>query len=429
MKNIIVIAYLLNNWKGSEFAVAWDYITHMSKRNRLTVLYGCCDGFHRIGNTGRMEEWAKQNSIDNVEFIAIKPTFECQNYDYSTKGNFLFYKEYTEWHRDVRKFVGKFVTTQKIDLIHYLGPIGYREPGFLHDLDIPYIWGPIGGFGMIPPKLWKAAFSIKGAASLLLKGLLNKIQSTTNRRVHNAIEDSDVVICATTEWREYVEKLAGKKHHSKILYKPENCINKLYSVNFEKFNSDTINLVFVGWIDSRKALVLILDALKRMKDASKIRLHILGDGDLIEKYKTYTKTSGLDNVVIWHGRVPRDEVFEIMNNSHLMVLPSLMDANTTVIWEAMAMGIPTLALDHFGFHDTIKNGETGFLIKPNNYRQVVNDITSVLIKLQQSNGMSLLQSMAENVVEDRKNHLWEEREKFFENVYNEAINNHNNKRK
>ncbi|MCQ2374274.1 MAG: glycosyltransferase family 4 protein [Salinivirgaceae bacterium] len=258
---------------------------------------------------------------------------------------------------------------------------------------------------------------------------MNKIQSTTNLRVHRAIKDSDVVVCATTEWQNYVEKLAGKKHHSKILYRPENCINRTYPINYSKFNSKTIDLVFVGWIDSRKALVLILDALKRMKDTSKVSLHILGDGDLIEKYKAYTSINGLDSVVNWHGRVPREEVFEIMNNSHLMVLPSLMDANTTVIWEAMAMGIPTLALDHFGFHDTIKNGETGFLIKPNNYRQVVNDIASVLIKLQQSNGMSLLRSMAENVLENRKKYLWEEREKFFESVYTEAINNHKNRGK
>lgn len=61
-----------------------------------------------------------------------------------------------------------------------------------------------------------------------------------------------------------------------------------------------------------------------------------------------------------------------------MVLPSLMDANTTVIWEAMAMWVPTLALDHFGFHDTIKDGVTGFLVKPTMRKQVVTEINKCL---------------------------------------------------
>lgn len=371
-----------------------------------------------------MEKWYSLHPMKNVTFIPVHPSFKSKNYDYSLIGNIRFYNEYKKWHEDVKNVILTLISKKKYDLIHFLGPIGYREPGCLYDLNVPYIWGPIGGFGMINPRLWKGAFTLKGAFALLLKGVVNIIQSRTNKRVHKALKESDVVICATSEWHKYVERLVGEKRHSIILYKPENCISKVYPINYEKFNSDTINLVFVGWVDSRKALVLVLDALKRLKDASKIRLHILGDGDLIDKYKAYTKASGLENVVNWHGRVPRKEVFEIMNNSHLMVLPSLMDANTTVIWEAMAMGIPTLALDHFGFHDTIKNGKTGFLIKPDNYNQVVGDIAKVFSRLQQSTGKSLLRAMSEDVVEDRKNYLWEERERFFESVYSEAINNH-----
>lgn len=38
--NILVLAYLLSPSKGSEYSVAWNYVTHMSKKNNLTVLYG-----------------------------------------------------------------------------------------------------------------------------------------------------------------------------------------------------------------------------------------------------------------------------------------------------------------------------------------------------------------------------------------------------
>ena len=48
MKNILVLAYQLSPTKGSEYSVAWNYVTRMSKYNRLTVLYG------RLRRNGRV---------------------------------------------------------------------------------------------------------------------------------------------------------------------------------------------------------------------------------------------------------------------------------------------------------------------------------------------------------------------------------------
>ena len=114
-----------------------------------------------------------------------------------------------------------------------------------------------------------------------------------------------------------------------------------------------------------------------------------------------------------------------MNESHLMIIPSLMDANTTIIWEAMAVGLPSMALDHFGFHDTIKNLETGILIKPNYYYQVVKDIAKSLEML--INNKNSLRLMAENVIKVRKHFLWDERVTFFNSIYETAIINYKNK--
>ena len=243
--------------------------------------------------------------------------------------------------------------------------------------------------------------------------------------MRKALRESDVVICATSEWKNIVEQITGSSHHSVSLYRPENCINRLYPLNEEKFNSSQINLVFVGWLDDRKALIFVLEALSKLPKDTPIKLHVLGVGSLRAKYELFAKSHGIEHLVEWHGRVPREDVFSTMNNSHLMVLPSLMDANTTVIWEAMAMGLPTLALDHFGFHDTIVNGKTGFLIKPSSHKQVVNDIRIAL-----ENIVSLparLKEMAEAVMKDREQYTGEKRCDFFENVYDLAISNFNKK--
>ena len=67
MKNIIVIAYQLNPFRGSECSVAWDYIVNMSKNHRLTVLFGSSEEFHMIGNTKSMMDYSNfDTKADNI---------------------------------------------------------------------------------------------------------------------------------------------------------------------------------------------------------------------------------------------------------------------------------------------------------------------------------------------------------------------------
>ena len=71
MKNIIVIAYQPNPFRGSESSVAWDYIVNMSKNHRLTVLFGSSEEFHMIGNTKSMMDYYENNTMENVILIPI----------------------------------------------------------------------------------------------------------------------------------------------------------------------------------------------------------------------------------------------------------------------------------------------------------------------------------------------------------------------
>ena len=160
--NIIVITYQLHYSYGSEYAVAWDFITHMNKYHKLTVLYGTSNGFHKIGNTYDMESWLSNHHIDNVSFVPVKLSDFSKEYGWSILGNFLFYRQYTRWHKEVEKRIKNLVKENSYDLIHYVGPIGYREPGFIQNAGLPCVWGPIGGFGYVNPALIKPSYLITG---------------------------------------------------------------------------------------------------------------------------------------------------------------------------------------------------------------------------------------------------------------------------
>ena len=66
MKDILVLAYAVSPSKGSEYAVAWNYVTAMSCYHRLTVLYGT-SGEH-MGDTVEMERYLREHPVPNVTF-------------------------------------------------------------------------------------------------------------------------------------------------------------------------------------------------------------------------------------------------------------------------------------------------------------------------------------------------------------------------
>lgn len=419
MRNILVVAYQLHYSAGSECAVAMDFARNMGKCHHITMLYGTCRHFHQIGNTREMEEWTECHSVENVRFIPVMPSFKSTEYGYSMIENFFFYRKYRRWHEDLRRIILNLMSREKFDLIHYLGPIGYHEPGYMGDFGVPVIWGPIGGFETVNLKLVKASISYTWFINTAFKNIVNKLQYRFDVRVRKALNNSDAVIFAVSRYVEIIQAVIGLKHKSKFLYLPENGISNLYPLNECKFDNKIINLVFIGHLDGRKALYFILAALKLVQDKSFIKLHVLGTGPLESKYKELAKD--ISDIIEWHGLIPREEVFEYLNNSHLMVIPSVLDANTTVVWEAMSAGVPILAFDHCGFHDTIIDRETGFLIRPSRYRDAVKEIAGVLDEI--TRNPQMLRTMAQNVIKHRENFVWDKRIEIFNDLYDSLFAN------
>lgn len=426
MRKIIVISYQLHYSKGSECAVAWDYIKHMSHNNYLTVLYGSSGGHHEIGNTKAMEVYTSTNPLPNVNFIPVKPSFPSKNWGFSLKGIKEFYREYRKWHEDVYLTISEMLQKDHYDLIHFLGPIGYHEPGKLYHFPIPYIWGPVGGMGKAPSRMLIESdlrYGSLDGIKIVLKSFMSLTRLKSNKRIKEAFSQSDVVIGATKEYVATIQKALSKARHSIIHYLPENCISELFELDQSKFNSSTINLIFIGRLDTGKAPMIILEALARLeKSISNIHVDFLGTGPFKGICEAFVRNNNLQDVVSIHGQLERSTVFTMLSKAHLMLLPSLYDANTTVVWEAMSYAVPTLCLDHCGMHDTIKE-KSGIKIPVSSYNQVINDVSFQLKRI--SEHPELLKQMAEFLIEDRKEYTWERRMAIFEDLYDLAIEQFN----
>lgn len=356
MRTILLLVYDISPYRGSEASVAWNYVINMMHTNQLIVIYG--KGKDEIKN------YLKTNIMSNVSF------YNVAHFDDSGAGllgtiKWIFNER--KWHKKAFELAKSIIEKEQIDIIHFKSPIGFREPGYLWKLNIPYIWGPIAGVHNRPFVLYKA-LSLNGKLDALMRRIVHNGMLRFMPRVKKAIKKADYIFAATPVTYKQLKTI----HHRNTHYLPEHGILSMESNTPVIYNSININLIWLGTLCERKALVILLDALAKIKDLP-FCLHVVGQGGLFQKLKTYSEQRGLLGKVVWHGQVDRRQAQEIFNRAHLHVLTSLGETTSTVVFEAMSKGIPTMTLDHCGMSGVVCE-KCGIKIPIKSYNQVVGDM-------------------------------------------------------
>lgn len=420
MKTILVLAYQLSASKGSEFSVAWNYISNMSRSNKLTVLFGVT-GEH-LGDIDDAEIQSWQKILPNVEFIPVRPSRRVNLLNSLNRRGVLvytFYLAYKAWHKQVYRMARSLAADRHFDLVHYLNPIGYREPGYLWKLDLPYMWGPICGMDNYPSAMFdllSPSFRLK----YVFRNVANNLQLRFSSRIRKAMRRADKLLVATTSNAYLARHFFGVNPG----YLPENAMAGPAVLNESKFSNSegTIRIVFVGTLDGRKNVMTILKALEKAGRRDRFHLDVLGDGPLKESLVQYAEEHSIAGLVDFRGKVSRDEVFSFFDNAHLHVIASIGEGNPTTIWEAMAHGVPTLTVDHCGMHDTVSD-ESGYKVPVASCEQISSDMAAVLDGI--AANPEELKTRALAVARQSKKYLWPRRIDFFERCYDECIEHYN----
>lgn len=412
-KTILVLAYSISPVRGSEYAVGWDYVTHMSKDHDLIVLYGLA-GDH-MGDLEEIDEEVTRSFGDRVTFAPVRPGIMARLLNASNRAGrlvYLFYLAYRFWHRQALREAQQICLNRDIDLVHYLCPIGFREPGFLWQLKKPYIWGPVGG---MPSYKWRL-FGHAGksyAMRSLLRNVANWLQVNCSPRLRAALSRADVVLAATTENAAIMRQIAAVDP----VFLPENGIPTIYPTDAQGGARVELRLIWAGRIEARKALAILLDALARI-ECRDWRLDVLGSGPLQGAMRFYADRLGISDRITWHGRVPRKQVLALFQEADVHVLSSLDEAHSTVLWESMANGVPTVAFNHCGMHDSICD-QCGVRVPVTTLNQMVVDLAETLDQL--VTDRCKVKRLKEGTSICAERHSWAIRRKIWNRLYNLAI--------
>jgi glycosyltransferase involved in cell wall biosynthesis len=216
----------------------------------------------------------------------------------------------------------------------------------LGSLDLPYIWGPIGGMNLRPLSLF-FQLGFKDGITTALRNAANWLQFRFSPRVRRGMRRPEVLIANTSENADLIRRVHGRD----TLLMPENAIEQLVSRPKRVRSEEPLAMVWVGRIDTAKALDLLIEALGRVGSRD-WTLDVAGDGPRRIQLEARAAELGLD-AIHWHGKLPRERVLALYDHADFHVLTSLAEAHSTVLWEAMSRGVPTVALDHCGMHDSI----------------------------------------------------------------------------
>lgn len=105
--------------------------------------------------------------------------------------------------------------------------------------------------------------------------------------------------------------------------------------------------------------------------ANKIKLSLLGTGELRAMCEGYIREHGLDEYVEWPNEVAHNKLSEYYHSLNLFVLPSYFEGFGCVYAEAAACGVPYMGCTGQGYSEYIEDKESGrWLISPRDYERL-----------------------------------------------------------
>ena len=172
---------------------------------------------------------------------------------------------------------------------------------------------------------------------------------TIKPEVLKAIESADL-ITATSHFQK--ESLKEWVKNCQVLHNPVD--TDFFKPNNE--SSEDFALV-ISRLEEEKGIDMLLES---FKDASNVKLKIVGGGSLSDHFERFVRQNELGDKVELLGPKNREEVLNLIQKSRFLILPSRFETFGNVILEAMACGKPVVATRCGGPADIVVD-DTGIL--------------------------------------------------------------------
>jgi glycosyltransferase involved in cell wall biosynthesis len=145
-------------------------------------------------------------------------------------------------------------------------------------------------------------------------------------------------------------------------------------------------LVCVSRLDRLKGHDYLFEAVSSLTDQFPgLSLYLVGEGPCRAQLERSAEAAGICRLVRFLGW--RDDALEIMSAADLIVHPSLSEALSSVLIEAMALAKPVVACDVSGVRDTIE--DYGTIVPPGDAVALAHAVRATLVSLENARDLAV----------------------------------------
>ena len=146
----------------------------------------------------------------------------------------------------------------------------------------------------------------------------------------------------------------------------------------EFFEASPFRIISAGRLSPEKGHLYLIEAFARIRQATRrsVELHIVGDGPQRSALELTCDRLGVADHVRFHGFINHGpQLFSVLDQAHLYILPSLTEGMGRGLIEAMARGLPCLASDVGGVPEYLA---TEALFEPANPDAMADKVLAVI---------------------------------------------------
>jgi glycosyltransferase involved in cell wall biosynthesis len=341
---VLISAYACSPYRGSEPGVGWGFVSALARHHDLWVI---------VEKDEFQEDIERELAINNLASEGSARFFFIRR----KHNSFLrkiwppsYYWYYRRWQVSAYLLAQQLHKEVDFDLVHQLNMVGFREPGYLWKLDIPFVWGPVGGMGLFP---WRFLLAMNGYGALYYLGynLFNWLHMNFLSRPKKAAQKAgNGLIAVTPENAKNALRYWG--YAGAVVTEVGLPFEPVQQVQ-ERADGEKLRLIWSGAHTPGKALNLGLRALSLLPEDINWKLDILGVGQQTARWQQLAVRLSISSRCCFHNWLNRGEALKLMQDCHVMLITSLRDLTSTVTVEALALGLPIICLNHCGFADVV----------------------------------------------------------------------------
>jgi glycosyltransferase involved in cell wall biosynthesis len=321
---LLLVAPTCDGEDVGEAWVAFNWAKGLARHHDVTLLT-----YHKRGRTPasrqlsglRVVEWQEPPLLGRAERL-----------------NSMLKPGYVAFHARARRWVkAALARGERFDVAFQPVPVAMRYPCPARGLGIPYVMGPVGGSLGTPP-----GFADDEGSAPWYVGLraLDRWRVAHDPWLRRTYADADCVLGIAPYVREFLHDVPVRRFE----WLSETAVDSVPERLDRSDRTGPVRLLFVGRLIRTKGARDAIRALSLAPDLP-VLFDVVGDGFDREACENLARELGVADKVVFHGRLPRDEVDALYRAADVFVFPSYREPGGNVTFEAMAWSLPLVVSD------------------------------------------------------------------------------------